>query len=65
MKHQYVCPSCGYVREGLLDHQAIGIGSYSTTCPECNSHYDSYEVGSLEEAIEFEKKRNYKYENNG
>jgi hypothetical protein len=40
--YQYYCKDCGYKREGLLDHPAIGIGSYSTICPECGGQYDSY-----------------------
>lgn len=42
--YQYYCKDCGYKRDGLLEHPAIGIGSYSTICPECNGMYDSYEV---------------------
>lgn len=42
--YQYYCPKCGYKRDGLLNSPAIGIGSYSTICPECETHYDSYEV---------------------
>ena len=40
-QYQYYCMDCGYKREGLLDHPAIGIGSYSTICPECGGQYDS------------------------
>lgn len=48
MKHQYYCPSCYYHREGLLDSPAIGIGSYSTTCPECGSAYVSKPVSEFD-----------------
>lgn len=44
LKHQYVCKECNYHRKGLLDQPAIGIGSYSTVCPECGGQYESYEV---------------------
>lgn len=48
IQYQYYCKECGYKREGLLDRPAIGIGSYSTVCPECNGQYDSYIKSTLE-----------------
>ena len=45
-QHQYVCSECNYHREGTLDQPAIGIGSYSTICPECGGSYKSYECNT-------------------
>lgn len=43
-EYQYICKECGYKRPGLLDKPAIGIGSYSTICPECKGSYYSIEA---------------------
>lgn len=57
--YQYFCRKCGYHREGLLDHPAVGIGSYSTYCPQCPGSYESYE---LDEQALFEYNQNRVYE---
>lgn len=57
--YQYVCMKCGYHREELLDHPAIGIGSYSCSCPDCDGQYGSYE---LDEQALFEYNQNRVYE---
>lgn len=45
--YQYICKDCHYERPGLLDKPAIGIGSYSTLCPECGGQYFSEEAYNI------------------
>ena len=57
-KHQYYCRKCGYHREELLDHPAVGIGSYSCSCPDCNGMYESYELDE-QSLFEYEQRELY------